>query len=181
MSIPNGRLREHLTITEQKTQKEARIVLNTPLQRAIIDYIREEGLKYDDYMFKSRKGKNRPLSTTQVHRIFQDAGQALGLEHFGSHSLRKNLGVMCVTSAQRTSRLLCKSIITPPRKSPCAISASPRKIWMSCIWTLDSKKRVWISPDSHQKLSLKFYSKMRSKSLTIVSLKYIVNSGIEVT
>lgn len=36
---PNGKLREHLTITECKTQKEARIVLNTPLQRAIIDYI----------------------------------------------------------------------------------------------------------------------------------------------
>lgn len=92
---PNGKLREHLTITEQKTQKEARIVLNAPLQRAIIDYIREEGLKYDDYMFKSRKGKNRPLSTTQVHRIFQDAGQALGLEHFGSHSLRKTWGYVC--------------------------------------------------------------------------------------
>ena len=81
---PSGKLREHLTITEQKTQKEARIVLNTPLQRAIIDY-----------MFKSRKGKNRPLSTTQVHRIFQDAGQALGLEHFGSHSLRKTWGYVC--------------------------------------------------------------------------------------
>ena len=54
---PSGKLRERLTITEQKTQKEARIVLNTPLQRAIIDYIREEGLKYDDYMFKSARGR----------------------------------------------------------------------------------------------------------------------------
>lgn len=89
----NGYARESLTITSEKKTEKIRIVaINQSLKTAIKDYIISEGLSYDDYLFQSRKGTNRPISTTQVHRIFQNAGEVLHLDNFGTHSLRKTWG-----------------------------------------------------------------------------------------
>ena len=91
----NGKLKESLTIKEKKTGKEAKIALNNSLCTAIANYMDEEGLQFNDYLFQSRKGRNKPVSLTQVHRIFQDVAQALHLEDFGTHSLRKSWGYRC--------------------------------------------------------------------------------------
>lgn len=88
-------LKKYITIQEQKTKKVARIVINQSIQESIQDYIIEQKMDYDDYLFKSRKGKNNPITTTQAHRIFQNASQVLNLENFGTHSLRKTWGYFC--------------------------------------------------------------------------------------
>lgn len=102
----NGNLREYVTFTEEKTKKEAKVVLNKPLQTAIAKYIKESNLKYEDYLFQSRKGQNKPLSKTQVHRIFQDVGEVLNINDFGTHSLRKTWGYFCYKETKNIALIM---------------------------------------------------------------------------
>ena len=88
-------LKQYITIQEQKTKKIARIVINQSIQESIQDYILSKNMCYDDYLFQSRKGENNPITTTQAHRIFQDARQAINLRNLGTHSLRKTWGYFC--------------------------------------------------------------------------------------
>ena len=48
------------------------------------------GLTVDDYLFYSRKGGH--LGRVQVYKVLTDAAEALGIENFGTHSLRKTWG-----------------------------------------------------------------------------------------
>jgi integrase len=102
----DGRLKEYITFIEKKTQKIAKIAINQELQTAILGYIKSEKLEHDDYLFQSRKGKNKPLSVTQVHRIFQEAAEALNLEDFGSHSLRKTWGYFCYKETRNIALIM---------------------------------------------------------------------------
>lgn len=102
----NGKLREYVTFREEKTGKEAKIVLNKPLKSAIAQYITDCQLEYNDYLFPSRKGYNKPLSKAQVQRIFQDVGQALHLEDFGTHSLRKTWGYFCYKETKNIALIM---------------------------------------------------------------------------
>lgn len=89
----SGYFREYITLKEQKTGKEKHIAINTALKSTLKDYIKDYNLQYDDYLFASRKGRGKKhISTTQAQRILQDAGQALHLDNFNSHSLRKTWG-----------------------------------------------------------------------------------------
>ena len=89
----SGYFREDVTIKEQKTGKEKHIAINTSLKSTLKEYIKEYNLQYDNYLFISRKGHgSRHISTTQAQRILQDAAQALHLDNFNSHSLRKTWG-----------------------------------------------------------------------------------------
>ena len=90
-----GYFREYITLHEKKTGKEKHIAINDMLKRTLKSYIKERHLGYEDYLFPSRKHKDgcvSHISTTQAHRIFQEAGKALKLENFNSHSLRKTWG-----------------------------------------------------------------------------------------
>ena len=103
---PSYEMKRYVTIQEQKTKKVAKIVINQSLQEAIKDYVTCKELAYDDYLFQSRKGLNKPITTTQVHRIFQEAGNALGLENFGTHSLRKTWGFFCYRETQNIALIM---------------------------------------------------------------------------
>ncbi|MBO1264498.1 tyrosine-type recombinase/integrase [Proteiniclasticum sp. SCR006] len=85
-----GRFREYFTKSEQKTHKTTKIKLNDELKKTIKSYIEVFKLRNDDYLFASRKGGC--ISTTQAYRVLKAAADALGIEHFGTHSLRKTFG-----------------------------------------------------------------------------------------
>lgn len=89
---PDFTSKEYLTLTEKKTDKEKMIAVNQPLKTSIEEYVKKKELTYSSYLFQSRKSQNKPISTTQAHRIFQDVGKALGIEKFNTHSLRKSWG-----------------------------------------------------------------------------------------
>lgn len=88
----NGIFRDYVVLKEQKTGKKKHIAINKSLKITLIPYKKNYNLHYNDYLFISRKGKNRPITTTQAHRIFQEAGRALNLDNFNTHSLRKTWG-----------------------------------------------------------------------------------------
>lgn len=76
------------TIREGKTKKKREINISM-LQDEIERYT--EGKANDEYLFKSQKGTNH-LSTTQVYRILASAGDFLGRDDIGTHTMRKTFG-----------------------------------------------------------------------------------------
>lgn len=82
--------KEHLCIIEEKTNKERKIKINKELKKSISKYI--EGKKNYEVLFPSRKGKNKPISTTQAYRILHNAAEQLGIEKVGTHTGRKGFG-----------------------------------------------------------------------------------------
>ena len=45
-----------------------------------------------EYLFKSQKGNNRPITTSQAYRIIVNAGNNIGLTEIGTHTMRKTFG-----------------------------------------------------------------------------------------
>jgi integrase len=89
-----GRLFEHFTLKETKTDKNNKVAMTKGVQKALKEYIKSnfEG-NIDEYLFKSRKhgkdGKSQPINRKSAWRIIQQAAEQLGLRNIGSHSLRK--------------------------------------------------------------------------------------------
>ena len=84
--------KDHITISEKKTSKQKRFLINKPLQKEISLYIKEMKLKPHDYLIKSRQGENCPLSRYQAYRVLNEAASQLGLESVGTHTMRKTFG-----------------------------------------------------------------------------------------
>ena len=85
----------HIYLHEQKTGKSKRFPI-MHIGKEIDSYIEREDLEADDYLFKSRQvdsdGIKRCISTTQAYRRLKAVANDLGIEDFGTHSLRKSFG-----------------------------------------------------------------------------------------
>jgi integrase len=84
--------REHVTIKEKKTGKIKKFKLNNAVKKYIDEYLKNNNLGHDEYLFQSRKGENKPITGVQAYRILEEAAKALGIEDFGTHSMRKTWG-----------------------------------------------------------------------------------------
>lgn len=49
-------------------------------------------MTHGEFLFCSRKGVNSPISTTQSYRIIVSAGERIGIENIGTHTMRKTFG-----------------------------------------------------------------------------------------
>ena len=86
----NGEFRYYLVLNEKKTGKEKKIKLNKALRRAIDAYAKNENLMPESYRFWSKKGKH--IGRIQAYRVLKEAAEIIGIENFGTHSLRKTWG-----------------------------------------------------------------------------------------
>lgn len=87
--------RKYLNITERKTGKTNRIVLNNASQTALRYLYRNQSHPPldNDYLFQSTKSLGRPLSRYQAYRIISSAAVKSGMdERISCHSLRKTFG-----------------------------------------------------------------------------------------
>lgn len=82
--------REHISIKEKKTRKVIRIYMQPVLQNEIKRYCRDK--PDEEYLFVSRKGRNKPISREQAYRILKAAALKCGLYEIGTHTLRKTFG-----------------------------------------------------------------------------------------
>lgn len=80
---------KYIKIIEKKTKKSKKILVNKELNKILIELIENFKYKEGDYLFQSQKGQNEPISTTQVHRIYNNISKIFNLKNFNSHSLRK--------------------------------------------------------------------------------------------
>lgn len=94
--------KDYFYIIEQKTKRakqrskkytvRKRIPIVKKLKKLITNYC--ECLKMTDYLFKSRQGKNRPITRVRAYDILRNAAQYCGLKEIGTHTLRKTFGYL---------------------------------------------------------------------------------------
>ncbi|AHM67489.1 tyrosine-type recombinase/integrase [Paenibacillus polymyxa] len=82
----------HILLTEKKTSKRRRILIN-PKLRADIDYYLAcyDWLTEEDYLFASQ-ATGKPITTVQAYRILRQIADIMGLESIGTHTMRKTFG-----------------------------------------------------------------------------------------
>lgn len=83
------KIRKYLEIVEKKTNKPKKILINNELKTVFNELIKIYDIKEGDYLFQSQKGQNKPITTTQIHRIYKNIANIFNLSNFNSHSLRK--------------------------------------------------------------------------------------------
>ncbi len=76
-----------------KTGKQTKLLINPVLKNAANDYIESNDFDDKDFMFRSQKGYNSPITRQQAYTIIAKAAKAIGLHgNYGTHSLRKTMG-----------------------------------------------------------------------------------------
>ncbi|GAA0479651.1 hypothetical protein GCM10008986_00110 [Salinibacillus aidingensis] len=89
LQVKDVRNQTHITLKETKTRKNKRFLLNAELRGIIADYIRDK--EDDDYLFPSHK-TDLPLQRVQAYKVLNQAAKTVGIQNFGTHSLRKTFG-----------------------------------------------------------------------------------------
>ena len=69
----DGSMKQHITVIEKKTGKQKRFPLCNGLLVEMEKYTKN--MKIGEYLFKSRKGENRPITTVQAYRIISEAAK----------------------------------------------------------------------------------------------------------
>jgi len=91
LKVKDIRNNTHVIITEQKTGKQKRFLINPNLTAIMNEYIKN--LPDEEYIFKSRQGGNKPITRVQAYRIINNAVRKSGVaDQVGTHTLRKTFG-----------------------------------------------------------------------------------------
>lgn len=92
--ILNLRVRDvqgwNIFIRAKKTKKIQEIKMPADLKKALRDYTK--GKPSNEYLIKSRNGKNKPITRGMAYVILNQIADRYGLERIGTHSLRKTYG-----------------------------------------------------------------------------------------
>lgn len=83
-------MKDYITIVEKKTNKVKKFPLCNNLREELEKYTKN--MKVGEYLFKSRKGNNKFITTTQAYRIIVNAGEKVGIKNIGTHTMRKTFG-----------------------------------------------------------------------------------------
>lgn len=90
LSVNDNLKKGIMYIREDKTNKEQYWELNQKLHRDVLEYIQRNNLYDDEFLFKSRIGINKPISTTNAWMRIKKYSDKLGIKYLvGCHSLRK--------------------------------------------------------------------------------------------
>ncbi|MEG0258454.1 MAG: tyrosine-type recombinase/integrase [Lysinibacillus sp.] len=75
---------------EKKTGSYRQVRMPKELKKEIRAYI--VGKDEEEYLFKSRKGQNQPITPKRAYEILRELADDFELEHIGTHTLRKTYG-----------------------------------------------------------------------------------------
>ena len=89
----NGKVRDRITIREQKTGKCKDFPISDSARKAISEYMRTHlNVSQSDVLFASRKG-NKAISRQQAWKIINAAATTVGItDEIGTHTMRKTFG-----------------------------------------------------------------------------------------
>jgi len=100
---------ETLKIREGKTGKENVLAINKTVFKALRHFFEAVKPLDDDYVFKSRKGENNPLTIQAVNSYIKHWTDAINLRgNYGAHTLRKTWGYIQRTKYGVGFELICK-------------------------------------------------------------------------
>ena len=98
---------ETLKIKEQKTGKDNVLMINKSVHTVLQRYLGEAGAEDEDYLFKSRNGKNKPLTRETVNKMVKEWTKSFK-GNYGTHTLRKTFGFIQRTKYGVSFEVLCK-------------------------------------------------------------------------
>ncbi|MGE6756277.1 site-specific integrase [Rossellomorea sp. NPDC071047] len=82
----------YITIRTKKRNKPVRIKMPKILKKELREYIEDK--PRHEYLIRSRKGKNKPITRSMAYKILNQVAREFALESIGCHSLRKTYGYM---------------------------------------------------------------------------------------
>lgn len=82
---------DRIPIKEKKTHKDNVLIINAEIHKVLQDYLGIHKVKFpDEFLFKSRKGRNYPLTTFAVTQMMQRWCDSINLKiNAGAHTMRK--------------------------------------------------------------------------------------------
>lgn len=86
----NGTFHDYFKLNEKKTGKAKKIKINAALRKEIEAFVKTKKMTINSYLFSSRKGTH--IGRVQAYRVLKEAAGHVGIENFGTHSLRKTWG-----------------------------------------------------------------------------------------
>ena len=90
LQVKNVRGKNTIRIREKKTGKYKVIPISKPLKKALEYYV--EGKEEYEYLIANSKTGMQPISRQHAYEIIKSVGDMFGVEHLGTHSLRKTFG-----------------------------------------------------------------------------------------
>lgn len=107
--VRNLKVNDTLSIREQKTGKVNCVMLNKTTHKILRDYLTETKPSDDEYLFKSRKGDNMPLTVVYMNALVKKWCRSINLKmNAGSHTLRKTFGYIQRKKYGVSWEVLCK-------------------------------------------------------------------------
>ena len=81
------------TVQQKKTKRPVQFEITTPAREAAEVWIREAGLRSEDYLFPSRTHHSPHICTRQYARMLREWLQDIGLD-YDTHSMRRTKGTL---------------------------------------------------------------------------------------
>lgn len=107
--VKNMQSGDTLTIRESKTGKENILVINKTVYKSLKIYLEMISPRDSDYLFASRKGKNRPITIQAVNNLMKSWTKAINLNgNYGAHTLRKTWGYIQRVEYGVGFEIICK-------------------------------------------------------------------------
>lgn len=85
----NGKIRDEVTVKAEKTDKLHDFPIGTELKKILKDYC-EDKEEYDFLIPNNRTHKG--IGRVQAWKVLNEAANQVGIEHIGTHSMRKTYG-----------------------------------------------------------------------------------------
>lgn len=80
----------YFSLEERKTKKRKRIEITPGLKKEFKEFV--EGKEDHEFLFRSRKGINKPIGRSMAYKILREAAEYVSLDDIGTHTLRKTFG-----------------------------------------------------------------------------------------
>ena len=112
---PNGYAADRATIRQKKTGQPVRFEMTEQTRQAVDEYLRASGKKPGQFMFDSRRGAERSMTTRQYARLVSEWIANIGLDPhvFSTHSLRRTKATLMY---RRTGNLRAVQLLLGHKK-----------------------------------------------------------------
>lgn len=90
MTVGDVKNKNRQRFIQSKTGKEITVAYNPELIKAYKEYCR--GRAPDEALIPNRANEYKPISRSMAYKVLREAGEHIGLDYIGTHSLRKTCG-----------------------------------------------------------------------------------------
>ena len=112
--VQNVNVGDRISLKEKKTGKMNVLIINKEIHAALLDHLKHLGTdetRPEHFLFKSRKGRNSPLTTYAVTGMVKRWAEEINIKgNYGAHTLRKTWCFMQRTEFGVSWELIAKRL-----------------------------------------------------------------------